>query len=476
MNSIPAFMDKVRWIGQLAMALQLVQASTVQAQDDPDFQRRLSNLESLWEKAPDPSKRRKASSLADSTMFMRLTGQHGNAAKALDIAIATLDSRIDGRNSPNWHDALDLKVADRFVDPSIDTIRCSILMAYMPEPPPPPGSTATVTWEVNQRPMPDVLVTLKGKRTNFELKPPAGLSTITISLATEATDSGAKLVRKTSATVQSVPNWTSTKARMTAMRKEVMKIPDGLGKLTWIHRMDTALSGPDAWPGGWQQALSLPDIDISDIEKNHWPSPVMGTDQVLVFPGGKGGRIIRVRLPAKSAEAENNPCALVALHGLGDTEDSWIEGYGGKLAKHCDDRKWILVSPRNGWDADLKPMLEKWCGQAWGRTGLVGFSKGGSQAMACVAERPADWTAIVTIGASGRTGSGEAYRNLPMFLGIGIDDPAHASCVSMVKRMLDDGQRRLHFHQADNTGHLMGPVAILPRALDFLDGFLGGKQ
>lgn len=472
MNSMTGFPNKAHWISQLAIVLQLIQASLVQAQDFPDFQRRLSNLESLWENESDPLKRRKASGLADSTMFMRLTGQHGNAAKTLDSAIATLKSRQDERNSPNWNDALDLKVGDHFVDPSIERIRCSILMAYKPEPPPPPGITARITWEANQRPMPDLLVPLKGKRTDFELKPPAGFSTVIITLATNSTDSGAKPFRKTRAMVQSVPNWTSTKARMTAMRKEVLKIPDCLGKLTWIHRMDEALSGLDARPGAWQQAVSLPNVDISDIQKNRWPSPEQGTDQVLVFPGGKEGRMIRIRLPAKSAGAENQPSALVALHGLGDTEDSWIEGFGGKVAKHCDARDLILVCPRNGWDPDLKPMLEKWFGKAWGRTGLIGFSRGGSQAMACAAERPADWAAIATIGASGRTGTGEAYRNLPMFLGIGTDDPAHASCVSMAKRLREDGHGRLQFHEEKNTGHLMGPVAILPKALGFLDGFL----
>lgn len=452
-----------------------------EAQSVKSVTRRMEILERLWDKSANRKTKEQTSKSVDSITFMMLTGQIGKAAQTIDTAICELQKESQGKQIPTWFASLDIKVTKLHINPKIESIQGIVHHSYGNRTTESQTNRIRIRWTVNENEMDPIIVPLPIGSFRFELFPPNKLATARIWCEPADGEPHNSFVEYPHASILINPERDSFTKLMLAKRKSVSELPDSVGKQTWLERCEDFLSfesqGKSAPSIDFiNDLVKLPEIPLEKIRNGTWPDPIPGSDQVLVFPLAKGNKTVRIRMPKKFSYKYESISAIVALHGAGDDENRWIDGFNHYLSDHTSKRGWFLICPRNGFEPDLLPSIEKWAGLKINKFAIIGHSQGGSQALAFGAMYPDKILALAALGASGRIGNGDSYQKLPIFIGIGTEDLALKPCESMVQVMKDDEKEELFYHTYKNIGHVIGPMASKSDLLDFLDGVFTNKH
>jgi poly(3-hydroxybutyrate) depolymerase len=205
----------------------------------------------------------------------------------------------------------------------------------------------------------------------------------------------------------------------------------------------------------------------------------------------------RMYVPTKYSTSKAFPL-IIALHGLGGTEDSFFEGYDRKLPELAEQHGYIVAAPLGyrvdgsyGWgvgttpadpitrrvqefsEQDVMQVLQRVL-QLYkideSRVYLMGHSMGGIGTWKIAAKYPDIWAAIGPISGNGAPASIERFRHIPEIVVHGDNDPtvAVAGSRAMVEKMKELGVDVKYIEVPGGThGSVVGPN--IGAVLDFFD-------
>ena len=146
-----------------------------------------------------------------------------------------------------------------------------------------------------------------------------------------------------------------------------------------------------------------------------------------------------VRLLAPKAVETGKPLPLVvALHGVGGSENMFFDTYGaGKLVRLCEQRGWLLVTLRNGAGLSTLPELLAELNQLYPydtkRVFLTGHSMGAAMAVQAAQANPKTFAAVAVLAGGGSVRSAEGLP--PFLVGAGASDFGKPMAQSLAKSL-----------------------------------------
>jgi predicted esterase len=196
----------------------------------------------------------------------------------------------------------------------------------------------------------------------------------------------------------------------------------------------------------------------------------------MAFPTGKDQRTpARLFVPEKLDPKKQVPL-IVALHGMGGSENLFFEGYGdGQIVKLCKERGWLLVAPRCPlFGPPPVETIVKQLGERYpvdpNRVYLVGHSMGAAQSVDLVQQHPKLFAGIALLGGGGRVKDAKPFAELPTFVGIGTKDQIAFRTAKDLNKTLSEGKAaKLTYKEYEDLEHLVIVREALPDAFKMFD-------
>lgn len=190
--------------------------------------------------------------------------------------------------------------------------------------------------------------------------------------------------------------------------------------------------------------------------------------------GGVRYRLIAPAPPSTGpgAAAERVPLVL-ALHGMGGSEDLFPEAYGaGAAVRLARARGWALACPQ-GWEGLLEVLddVATLLPVDPARVYVIGHSRGAAAAWRLLLEAPERFAAAAALAGGWMSPERPDYaraRDLPVLVVNGTLDPTRALAGLTAERAAQAGVRVTR-HDAPDLDHLLVVGAELPRVFGFLD-------
>ncbi len=190
-----------------------------------------------------------------------------------------------------------------------------------------------------------------------------------------------------------------------------------------------------------------------------------------------------VRMLAPTAAKAGKPLPLViALHGAGGSENMFFETYGaGAIAKLCEQRGWLLVSPRGtGMKpervAELIDAMDKLYPVDRSRVFVIGHSMGGGQTAAAANLTPEKFAGVAVLGGGGAVrNTTDAFKKLPFFVGIGTEDFALRGAKALHEGLQKAEVKTIKYREYAAIEHLTIVQVALPDVFAFFTGLAQQK-
>lgn len=196
-------------------------------------------------------------------------------------------------------------------------------------------------------------------------------------------------------------------------------------------------------------------------------------DQWWVVSHGPKQSTIRMWLPDPAQRATRPPLVL-AVHGVGGSENLFFEGYGaGRVVDLCRERGWILVVPRRplfgGMPLQhiveaLRPLIS--FDQA--RVFVVGHSKGVGETLNAIHGGPKVFRAAGLIGGGGRARESEGTESVRFWVAAGANDFGRSMARRTHEALLGLGSKS-EWHLIPHTEHMTVVADALPPLFQFFD-------
>jgi predicted esterase len=183
----------------------------------------------------------------------------------------------------------------------------------------------------------------------------------------------------------------------------------------------------------------------------------------LAIPTGKEQAVIRIRVPPKLDERKDPVPVVVALHGLGGSENAYFDGYGnGIVPRLASERGWLVIGPRTegllGGPAPPVPAILDELARRYPidpkRVYLIGHSMGARQALQLAQDNPGRFAAIALLGGRGEVSKPGALAGVRFFVGCGKADPA-LDAARKLARALEAAKVPVVLKEYDDVEHLM---------------------
>lgn len=431
--------------------------------------RRMKLFETAWEAADEAGRKRAAAILPDATsqfLSFRLT----SAARTLD------DARFALRAAPTPADerrleALQLAVDSRLVRPG-KPLKATVRPFYKVDGEFPKDATATVR-------LPDgkaIPVALDHLPATVEVPVPADLENCDTRLTLEIRHGN---LRIRSAIGISVLDFTAPgdDRESDAIKPGSLEDASRNERLEAVRKLRDSIPETDV-PAARSLAVVRNIEHEAEAGKNYFTIKRAGDRAVSVPVDDKSRVACRVYVPP-GLDPRNRVPVVVALHGMGGSENLWFEGYGaGRIVKECKDRGWILVAPRCelgflGGPPPVLGILDKLAERYPldpKRIFLVGHSMGAAQVVDLVQKHPGKFAGIAVLGGGGRLKKPEAFEGLPTFVGVGEGDFAKPAAKSLATA-LPKATTELRIYP--DCEHLLVVRLALPAAFATFDKMAG---
>jgi predicted esterase len=196
----------------------------------------------------------------------------------------------------------------------------------------------------------------------------------------------------------------------------------------------------------------------------------------LAIPTAFSDAPVRLFVPDGAKAGKPLPI-VVALHGLGGSENLFFDAYGfGLIARLAQERGWMVVSPRAGGLFDGAPPvpvivdeLAKVYPIDKQRVYVVGHSMGAMHAIALAQEAPGRFAAIAALGGGGTVTKPDAFRELPVFIGCGGDDFLLGPAKGLAKFLEKAGATRVAYKEYAGVEHMLIVQEALPDVFRFFE-------
>jgi len=209
------------------------------------------------------------------------------------------------------------------------------------------------------------------------------------------------------------------------------------------------------------------------------PVPPAGGEAWISLRGEpKGKAHLRIFAPARPS-ATLRPC-VIALHGMGGSENLFFDGYGdGEIVRLCRERGWVLIAPRTGFAGIGMPYsqmieaLREPLGIDPGCVMLLGHSMGVSASLAALREKnsPIAYRALVALGGGMPTRIPTSQSKTRFLLMTGTQDFARRGVQGLQESLTEQGLTST-YQELEHVEHMGLVQFALPAAFAFLDRVL----
>lgn len=186
-----------------------------------------------------------------------------------------------------------------------------------------------------------------------------------------------------------------------------------------------------------------------------------------------GVQACRVQVP-KHDPAASAPPLVIAMHGVGGSENLFFEGESGLTPKLCAERGWLLVTTRStiGRGPKIDKLLDaiavRYPFDAE-RVFLVGHSMGAMQATQAARRHPGRIAKVAALGGAGNLEDASVLAPVSFWIGVGSRDFAHAPALRM-HRLLRAASVDAELKVFPEVGHVLIVQDALPGVFEFFDG------
>ncbi|MFN0120475.1 MAG: alpha/beta fold hydrolase [Blastocatellia bacterium] len=489
-------------IGHTLLLLCLAPAITRAQAIRYELGQRLRACEAAWEQTPDVAARNRATAHLKQAVTLFFSFRLNDAARRLDQARFALASATEPTPAAQWAASLYLNPETRFVDISQKTLNLTLTQLY-------PGGADMPADAVLRIRMPQVhSVWASGyvpSRATEEIRVSAIPQQISLNLAKfvlnkprafdrdyelqlDIVVNGKTLAQST----QTISLAARPAERLATLKQQLAALTD---KGTTVETMRMAAALLDSL---WQKQTLETNYPAAMLLRqaedalNHHKAgmPYYQTSLDVALSGMRGNWLsmalpdgtmtARVFKPTRPGQARpNDPVPLViALHGAGGTENMFFDAYGvGKVARLCEERGWLLVSPRGtGMKPERIPQmiaeLAKLTPIDRRRVFVVGHSMGGGQTAALAGLMSEGLAGVAVLGGGGTVPATPAdnFKALPYYVGIGTEDFALPRARELRAALEKAGAAKLTYREYPGIEHLMIVQVALPDVFAFFDG------
>lgn len=446
--------------------------------------RKLRNFEEAWETSKDPACREAAAKKMNTAVMTFFSFKLSEAARAMDASYLLLQG---SKVSPKLAELLCLSVKpeQRWLDSTAKTIKVQVDRFY-----PMPnsslqdvecgyawiaanGSPSEQTLNVSTATVPGTLtIDLPAKAGDYQLQilwktdsATLAQNYCTISLSDQRDTRFSKVQKK-------VASWSVSSTLVEAMSaSNLVKLLEKLQKketLETDYPADRLLAECEA--------LS----DAVASKASYYSHQRTGQYWLNFKSASKGNFILRVQ-PVKVDAGKKVPLVL-ALHGAGGSENLFFDGYGnGKIAKLAKERDWFVAAPRStitkpGHSDTIDELARIYPEIDTTKVFVVGHSMGAGEAMREACANPGRFAAIAALGGGGGTkaakGQEEAFKKLPIFVGVGEFDFALKQAESLANNLKKAGSTNVTYKKYPVLEHMIIVQDALPEVFQFFDSVL----
>jgi pimeloyl-ACP methyl ester carboxylesterase len=449
----------------LAVSLLLV-ATPVFAQaerDRYDLGRRAHAFEVAWDAtAEDPAAHKRAIPFVDQAVkhFVGLNLAAG--AADLDAARHALESADAVPPAVRWADSLQILPETYVIDAAAADVVVIVKPCYKPGVDPPKGPVVRArlgTGKAVEAPLDSLPATVRVPAKDVPGPPSADFK-----LTAEVVAVGKELCTR----VVGVSRVEKLKDRLGAVQHAAAELPDPpktIEQATFALLVKTLghLANKQAPETDLPTSRLIAGAErLSNLTEPYYV-PKRSGEFWLSIPTGKNSTVVRIRIPPKLDERKDKVPVVVALHGLGGSENVYFDGYGnGIVARLASERGWIVVAPRvegllGTPPPPAVPALLDELARRYPidpkRVYLVGHSMGARHALQLAEEHPERYAAVAVLG-GGRVNKPEALTSVRIFVGCGKLDSALEKARPLAKS-LEAAKCPVTLKEYDDVEHLM---------------------
>lgn len=444
--------------------------------------RRYRAFEEALERRSDPAALRAALPHLQTAMRSFFALRPGEAGRALDSARFALEEKGEegegGARSDAarlWAHALTFEPDRRLVDPSEGELGFAVRAFYAPEAKKPEGAALRARFDGPGETAAPVEIPLEALPGRGELSlrgAPPGDRAVLVEVVRGAEALASWRVMVSIAARAS--------ARIEGLEKRLADLPEGARPLeseTARGLLGTirSLRAGEVLETDYPACRLLEEAEAAlaaAAEGRAYYGPEREGQFWLRFPSKRGAFAVRIQVPPEAKRGGALPL-VVALHGMGGSENLFFDGYGRGLAVRLSlERGWLVAAPRipllGG--LDVGSLVEEIAGVYpvdRAKVFLVGHSMGAQAALQAAEASPRSYAAAAALGGGWRVGSASAFRDFPLFLGAGSEDFAFAGVERLAGRLADAGARAVEFRRYPDAEH----IAVVALALRDVFGF-----
>lgn len=432
--------------------------------------RRMKEFEAAWETTTDAARKKRALAIVADATTQFLTFRLGDAARTLDDARFALLSADPPAAGVRWLHSLCAVPEKRLVDSVTEELRVEVRQFYPVKGGPPDGAKVTLRIGLGK----PVEVPLGKLPAKVAVPFPQPGWQGDQYLWMEATIDGKKALTSTVG-VSASHREKSQDGEKSRDATDPFRQIDDLSK----HRAGIELATLRS-RGVLLRGLNAGDYPENDVRVHR----LTDEGSLMTLTGLFGGLYFANRpgdhsLTVPTAKDKSTPCRLfvpkgltkdtpvpvvVALHGMGGSENLYFEGYGaGCVVKACEKRGWLVVSPRAGLGflggpppvADILAKLGERYPIDPKRVFVVGHSMGAAQAVELAQDHPGKFAAVAALGGGGRVRKPAAFENVRVFVGVGGNDFANRGAKALRDALAKSAGDGLTFKEYPDVEHMV---------------------
>jgi pimeloyl-ACP methyl ester carboxylesterase len=431
-------------------------------------------MEIAWDAQPNAEARKRATTHLKQAVQLFFAFKLNDAAKELDTARFVLKSIT--APEAQWAESLYVLPETRLLDKNASVLAFTLDKLYPTSDNIPKGATLQLSLSSSN----------KAKAVSFPITALPLQQQLPLALAKVADGDftliskviiGGKVIASTEQTISAVSNLNERIAKLKPLLNGIMPYEMTAETMKGIVGVLDSLANKKTLEANFPAARLLAEVEAAHAAPQGFYGNRKTGQFWLTFTPGQGTIPVRILAPAIVKAGQPLPL-VIALHGAGGSENMFFETYGaGAIAKLCEQRGWLLVSPRGtGMKpervAELIDAMDKLYPVDRARVFVVGHSMGGGQTAAAANLTPEKFAAVAVLGGGGAVrNTTDDFKKLPFFIGIGTEDFALRGAKTLNEGLQKAEVKTINYREYADIEHLTIVQVALRDVFAFFDGF-----
>lgn len=461
-----------------AMLLTLGLTATAPAQDRFIVGRKLVAFENAWDSHPDAAARKRTLPPLKRALGHFFGGKFAEAARSLDEARHALESAQPADGAVRWADSLAVIPGARLTEPGL--LEARIARIYDPAVAAPGRVEIKLLLDGADGVTRELTKTDVTSTTKLIALPCGQLPDGDHSLRTVFAIDGTEIAGG----VQTLSIAKDAKARLQRLRplarEQLGREPLGVETLTLLahgerlQRLLDYMSFETNFPA---ERLLREAEELAKLPKGGTYYDGKRPGQFWLTLPIRGGKHAPIRIDVPPEAKASKPIPLViALHGMGGSENLFFDAYGhGEIVRQARRRGWMVVATRaDGLFAappvvDVIDELSRRYPIDKSRVFLVGHSMGAAQAVSLAKLHPERWAGVACLGGGAAIKVSDPLKKVPFYIGAGTEDFLLAGCRGLAKALKDSGVETVKMHEFPEVEHITIVQVALPEVFEWFE-------